>query len=599
MHAQNFLVASTVLLPVLVQAHGGGIPGAPKIFGRRSALQDKAFQAVRDRSERAQPYGEPPNEHTDLKRQASTNTGGQCGPSYGSCADGYCCSEAGWCGSGTSYCMSPGTIAVTFDDGPYIYTDYILDVLANYSAKATFFVTGNNNGKGEIDNAANPWATVIKRAYNEGHQIASHTWTHPYLSNLTSLQRRQQMWSNEMALRNVLGFFPTYMRPPYSDCTAASGCESDMAELGYHITYFDVDTDDYANDSPLLIQNAKNNFNAGIAGGSPSTSDYLVIAHDIHNQTAHNLTAYMLQTLLAQGYKPVTVGECLGDPEANWYRNSSGSVFTSTTAIATSTTAIKSTVAPTATSTDATCGGSSGFTCSNSAFGNCCSASGWCGSGDLYCGEGCQAGFGTCGINVASLSSSAAATTTTTKSALPSTSKSSSSSTSSAAASPTAVSTDASCGGTTGFTCQGSTFGNCCSKYGFCGSTNAYCGTDCQSGFGTCGVSSVSSSSSSARVTQTSATSVSANKAASTTSKKAVTSSTSTKISSKTTSTSTSAKTTATAKTAVTVKPASSKTTSAAKLTIASVNAARSTVHTTSSRKAKKPSFLSILHLPE
>ncbi|GAB7346911.1 hypothetical protein MBLNU459_g1983t1 [Dothideomycetes sp. NU459] len=378
MHAQNFLVASTVLLPVLVQAHGGGIPGAPKIFGRRSALQDKAFQAVRDRSERAQPYGEPPNEHTDLKRQASTNTGGQCGPSYGSCADGYCCSEAGWCGSGTSYCMSPveGTIAVTFDDGPYIYTDYILDVLANYSAKATFFVTGNNNGKGEIDNAANPWATVIKRAYNEGHQIASHTWTHPYLSNLTSLQRRQQMWSNEMALRNVLGFFPTYMRPPYSDCTAASGCESDMAELGYHITYFDVDTDDYANDSPLLIQNAKNNFNAGIAGGSPSTSDYLVIAHDIHNQTAHNLTAYMLQTLLAQGYKPVTVGECLGDPEANWYRNSSGSVFTSTTAIATSTTAIKSTVAPTATSTDATCGGSSGFTCSNSAFGNCCSASG-------------------------------------------------------------------------------------------------------------------------------------------------------------------------------------------------------------------------------
>jgi hypothetical protein len=33
----------------------------------------------------------------------------------------------------------------------------------------------------------------------------------------------------------------------------------------------------------------------------------------------------MLQTLQAKGYRAVTVGECLGDPEANWYRSDSGS----------------------------------------------------------------------------------------------------------------------------------------------------------------------------------------------------------------------------------------------------------------------------------
>lgn len=197
---------------------------------------------------------------------------------------------------------------------------------------------------------------------------------------------------------------------------------------------------DYDNDSPSLIQNAKNNFDNGLAGGSPSTSEYLVIGHDIHNQTAHNLTAYMLEQVLAQGYKPVTVGECLGDPEANWYRNSTGSVFTSSTAIATST-STSAAVSPTAVSTDATCGGSTGSTCAGSTFGNCCSAAGWCGSGDTYCGEGCQSGFGTCGINV---------------------SQSSSTISSVAAAAATAVSTDASCGGSTGYTCQGSTFGNCC-----------------------------------------------------------------------------------------------------------------------------------------
>lgn len=61
------------------------------------------------------------------------------------------------------------------------------------------------------------------------------------------------MWSNEMALRNVLGFFPTYMRPPYSDCTATSGCQGDMEDLGYHVVYFDVDTDGWWSAVPLPL----------------------------------------------------------------------------------------------------------------------------------------------------------------------------------------------------------------------------------------------------------------------------------------------------------------------------------------------------------
>ncbi|OAL44264.1 hypothetical protein IQ07DRAFT_481616, partial [Pyrenochaeta sp. DS3sAY3a] len=49
------------------------------------------------------------------------------------------------------------------------------------------------------------------------------------------------------------------------------------------------------------------------------------------------------------------------------------------------------------------------------------------------------------------------------------------------------VSVDGSCGATGGGqTCGGSVFGNCCSEYGYCGSTDIYCGTGCQSGFGTC-----------------------------------------------------------------------------------------------------------------
>jgi len=48
---------------------------------------------------------------------------------------------------------------------------------------------------------------------------------------------------------------------------------------------------------------------------------YIIYGHDTERQTVDNLTSYMLDQVLSQGYKPVTIGECLSDPPANWYRN--------------------------------------------------------------------------------------------------------------------------------------------------------------------------------------------------------------------------------------------------------------------------------------
>lgn len=121
-------------------------------------------------------------------------------------------------------------------------------------------------------------------------------------------------------MANIVGFFPTYMRPPYSSCNTA--CRATMSTLGYHITSFDLDTDDYNNVTPALIQNAKDNFFDAVNPSNPATTSWLVIAHDIHEQTATTLTQYMLQTLQAKGYTAVTVGKCMNDPAANWYRGS-------------------------------------------------------------------------------------------------------------------------------------------------------------------------------------------------------------------------------------------------------------------------------------
>ena len=135
-------------------------------------------------------------------------------------------------------CTKPGMIALTYDDGPYEYTNDLLDILKNYKAKATFFITGVNIGKGRIDDPSKPWPAVIRRMHQEGHKIGSHTWSHQDLSTLTHGEQMDQMIKNEMAFRNILGFWPTYMRPPYVSCTIDSGCESLMKELGYHIVSY-------------------------------------------------------------------------------------------------------------------------------------------------------------------------------------------------------------------------------------------------------------------------------------------------------------------------------------------------------------------------
>jgi peptidoglycan/xylan/chitin deacetylase (PgdA/CDA1 family) len=285
-------------------------------------------------------------------------------------------------GAGIRTCKTPGTVAITYDDGPNIYTEQVLDHFAEYGFKATFFVCGDN-GHGAID-ADSRWINVIRRMDTDGHQVASHTWTHPDLSIITDDQRYDEMVKTEMAIRNILGKYPTYMRPPYSSCNDA--CQAVMKSLGYVIAYYDLETEDYAHQDNIQI--AKDIFKRVIdetEGGSQS-GHRIALAHDLHEQTASSLTPYMLRYLKDQGWKGVTLGECLGEPKENWYRPSQGSSLPPS--------GCPSGGCPI--SSNGLCGSQGGATCSGSAFGTCCSQFGFCGSGSDYCGVGCNKAFGTC-----------------------------------------------------------------------------------------------------------------------------------------------------------------------------------------------------------
>jgi hypothetical protein len=239
--------------------------------------------------------------------------------------------------------------------------------------------------------------------HDEGHQIASHTWSHQNASQLTNDQFTDQMVWNEIALNSILGFFPTYMRPPYSICE--KNCQTILSTLGYHVTYFNLDPAGYLNDGAQQIQTSKDIWDDAMDDSNPATDSYLQIEHDIHYQIVYNLTDYILTSLFSNGYQAVTVGECLGDPVENWYRAgpSGGPVVTPSSTVRTSSTASTPTrttisVAPTHTggSTDGTCG--NGVTCAGTRFGKCCSVFGYCGVGDDFClpEKGCQAAWGSC-----------------------------------------------------------------------------------------------------------------------------------------------------------------------------------------------------------
>lgn len=96
-------------------------------------------------------------------------------------------------------------VYLTFDDGPSYNTPKILDILDKYHVKATFFVTGN--GKDYND--------CIKRAYDAGHTIGLHTYSHDYEKVYSSKQNYfEDLNAIGDMVEEITGHRPHYIRFP-------------------------------------------------------------------------------------------------------------------------------------------------------------------------------------------------------------------------------------------------------------------------------------------------------------------------------------------------------------------------------------------------
>lgn len=207
---------------------------------------------------------------------------------------------------GTVYtrCSQPNTLALAYDDGPYQYTQTLVDTLNSAGVKGTFFFTGTLYG--ESASVLQPllikhlWLTeeqittnagciynqaaAVKAAYNGGHQVASHTWSHGHVGSMSASQLTTEMTKLEQAFANLFGKKPAYMRPPYLE--TGGSVTSVMSSLGYRIITDDVDSQDW---NGATVAQSQARFQAAGTSGN----GHIPLMHETYASTVNQLTPWV------------------------------------------------------------------------------------------------------------------------------------------------------------------------------------------------------------------------------------------------------------------------------------------------------------------
>ncbi|MDR0483532.1 MAG: polysaccharide deacetylase family protein [Cellulomonadaceae bacterium] len=129
----------------------------------------------------------------------------------------------------------PDTVHLTFDDGPGLYTDKILDVLKEFDVRATFYVLGSR---------VEAYAEQIERIVSEGHRIGNHSWSHTELTTLTYKEILKEIEDTQQAIFDLTGHWPTAFRPPYGSVN--KDVHKAAKAAGVSVDLWDVDPRDWA-----------------------------------------------------------------------------------------------------------------------------------------------------------------------------------------------------------------------------------------------------------------------------------------------------------------------------------------------------------------
>jgi peptidoglycan/xylan/chitin deacetylase (PgdA/CDA1 family) len=147
---------------------------------------------------------------------------------------------------------SGGYVALTFDDGPGSNTTTLLNILAQQGIRATMFVVGQNV-------TSNP--SLIQAIKNGGHWIGNHSYTHPYLTQMSQAQIQSELQQTQQAVQNAGGGTPNLFRPPYGSTN--NTVRSVAQSLGLTEIIWDVDSQDWNGASTAAIVQAASQLQNG------------------------------------------------------------------------------------------------------------------------------------------------------------------------------------------------------------------------------------------------------------------------------------------------------------------------------------------------
>jgi peptidoglycan-N-acetylglucosamine deacetylase len=201
-------------------------------------------------------------------------------------------------------------IALTFHDGPSETTPAVLDALSEARASATFFQIGSN---------ARRLPDIARRVAQEGHEIASHTETHPRFYWCSPARIAREIEEGQRSLEAVHGIAPRLFRPPYG--ARWFGLYPAVDRWGLRVVMWSVSSRDWERPAPSrrtppLDSGAAWIERHVIADTRPGD---VVLMHDgdtttpgDRRQDTARATRAILAALGARGLRAVTVSELFG-----------------------------------------------------------------------------------------------------------------------------------------------------------------------------------------------------------------------------------------------------------------------------------------------
>jgi len=179
----------------------------------------------------------------------------------------------------------PPAVALTFDDGPDPeHTPELLEILARYDARATFFVIGEK---------AQRHPELLRQTAAAGHILGNHTLTHVHCPRQNPESFRKQLETTDAAIRAAgVDGRPPVFRPPFGEITLAQAWR--VVQSGRRVAMWSADSYDYRAAAPDQIA----------ALGERLQPRDILLMHDLYPATVEALPA-LLETLQRRGLRSV------------------------------------------------------------------------------------------------------------------------------------------------------------------------------------------------------------------------------------------------------------------------------------------------------